>query len=293
MRHFVLHQGYVKPYDPETRETGEPMALSLRGAHMTCTKHDRFDVKQAMLYLARHEDGGAKPGDVLHVADDDGKFIEEHVLDSETYWRAPDEDRPVAVLQLTFEATWEYDEDPDYSWIEEWISSSVEEDADRVRCESCDGEYTVGSIVKTGEGYHKYADEHADEIQIEEGGPCPSCFGNLETLVALRIGHKDEPQPKDNPEDYVREREYFESREAAEKSAWERWGNRIEHEGCTVTATWNGLTGTASVWGVSFGPTSTYDEDQKYRRGVERELMEEALHELMERLQARAGLKLP
>lgn len=215
--------------------------------------------------------GRAKPGDKLYVQDDNGVTVS--FLDTEPYWRGREKE-PVAVIQPEFEVNWFGDLDPDVSWIQEWIEASIEEGW--LRCDTC------GATFKADDERAEYDD-------------CPMCTegdheGRLEPVVALRIGHKGEPQPKDNPESYVAEREYYATRKNAETAAWESWGNRIDHEACKVTATWSGLTGHASLYGVSFDPR---EPDNSYRSEVEGELKQEALDNLMERLEKRADFQLP
>lgn len=239
--------------------------LTLKGK---CWTQDTFsDVNFARAALI--SSGRGKPGDKLYSETETGIAVS--YLDTEHYWRGREKE-PVAVIQPTFEVEWFDDLDPDVSWIQEWIEASIEEGW--LRCDKCE------AMFKADDDRAEYDD-------------CPACEdheGRLEPVVALRIGHKGEPQPKDNPESYVAKREPYSTRKNAETAARESWGNRIDHEACKVTATWSGLTGHANLYGVSFDPR---EPDNGYRSEVEGELKQEALDNLMERLEKRADFQLP
>lgn len=255
---------------------GSPDKLTSRSRPLTL-KHLRGHVKQSQFQCVEHArdalvwSGRAKPGDRLYT--DDGGTHTVSELDAARYWRNPRAKDPVVVIQPEFEVDWVPDEDPERDWLEEWIDSSIEDDW--FKCLECN--------------------EPIQDSVLGDGDDCPNCQtpGSLESCVALRIGHKGEPQPKDNPEDYVADREYYDTIEKAREAAWRDYGDRVEFYGCVVKATWEGLTGNASCWGFSFGPTSDYQGDEDYKRMEESSLKEEALANLMERLAQRAGLVLP
>ena len=241
--------------------------------------------RQALIWSGR-----GKPGDRLFALEDSATMISE--LDYELYWRNVRGRDPVAVIQPKFTVEWEPDDDPDVSWLEEWIESSVEDGW--LNCEECGKKFKEGDSHPTTKNARAEMETDETEIVAEEGGNCPHCgYYPLEPVYVLRIGRRGEPQPGDNPESYVADREYYATRDKAIREGWDSWGNHIYHEGCIVKATWCGLTGEASCWGFSFGPTSDYQQDQEYRHSEEENLKSEALDDLMRRLEARAALSLP
>lgn len=261
------------------RGSDEPLRLTAG-----CCSTDRFGSAEiAMEWLIF----SGEAEEYATLADEDGNVFD---LAKTKYW-TKDKSEPCFVVVPEFKVDWKPDDDPDTSWIEEQIKDSIE--SDWVRCRHCDKVFRVGKMYPTGPEFHENCDgdnpAEIGEIEAESYGDCPTCGRDLEDVVALRLSKRNEPVARES-ETEPDSREFYDTEKDAIRAGWDLWAEHLEFYGCIVTATWNGLEGCDSLWGICVDGRL---DNREYMESNEKDLKEQALDSLISRLKARAELKLP